>query len=84
MPVPSLLTGPRVEDAMWRSVRWLDRCIAYHEKSGRHKSQNLFAIVQGGLDERLRGLCLDEMVKRKEHVPGYGSTAGTSVRSNGV
>lgn len=69
--VPALLTGPRVEEAMWRSVRWLDRCIAFHEASGKNKTQNLFAIVQGGLDERLRGLCLDEMVKRKDHVPGY-------------
>ena len=69
--VPALLTGPRVEEAMWRSVRWLDRCIAFHEASGKSKTQNLFAIVQGGLDARLRGLCLDEMVKRKDHVPGY-------------
>ncbi|KAI5117780.1 hypothetical protein M0805_000423 [Coniferiporia weirii] len=69
--VPSLLTGPRVEEAMWRSVRWLDRCIAFHEKSGRMKRQNLFAIVQGGLDTRLRDLCLDEMVKRQDHIPGY-------------
>ncbi|KAL5528153.1 hypothetical protein ACEPAF_7289 [Sanghuangporus sanghuang] len=69
--VPSLLTGPRVEEAMWRSVRWLDRCIAYHEKSGRHTRQNLFAIVQGGLDKRLRESCLDEMIGRREHVAGY-------------
>ena len=56
---------------MWRSVRWLDRCIAYHEKSGRQSKQNLFAIVQGGLDTRLRDLCLDEMIGRREHVAGY-------------
>lgn len=69
--VPSLLTGPRVEEAMWRSVRWLDRCIAHHKKSGRSSRQNLFAIVQGGLDPRLRELCLDEMIKRHDDVPGY-------------
>ncbi|EJD03313.1 Queuine tRNA-ribosyltransferase [Fomitiporia mediterranea MF3/22] len=69
--VPSLLIGPRVEEAMWRSVRWLDRCITFHEESGKNKTQNLFAIVQGGLDTRLRELCLEEMIKRKEHVPGY-------------
>jgi len=70
-PVPSLMTGSRVEEAMERSVRWLDRCIAYHEKAERQNVQNLFAIVQGGLDPRLRGICLDEMIKRKEHVAGY-------------
>lgn len=56
---------------MWRSVRWLDRCIAFHEKSGRKDRQNLFAIVQGGLDPRLRELCLEEMIERKNNVPGY-------------
>jgi queuine/archaeosine tRNA-ribosyltransferase len=25
--VPTTTTGPRVEEAMERSVRWLDRCI---------------------------------------------------------
>ncbi|KAH8119543.1 Queuine tRNA-ribosyltransferase [Phellopilus nigrolimitatus] len=69
--VPSLLTGPRVEEATWRSVRWLDRCVAFHEKNGRGKNQNLFAIVQGGLDTRLRDSCLEEMIKRRDHVSGY-------------
>ncbi|KAF8588662.1 tRNA-guanine transglycosylase [Ramaria rubella] len=68
--VPSLTTGLRVEEAMWRSVRWLDRCIARHELQGQ-KSQNLFAIIQGGLDSKLRGICLDEMIKRKDSVAGY-------------
>lgn len=56
---------------MNRSVRWLDRCIQQHEKSGRQDVQNLFAIVQGGLDPNLRDQCLEEMVKRKDHVAGY-------------
>jgi len=56
---------------MWRSVRWLDRCIAAHEASGRTNKQNLFAIVQGGLSHTLRESCLEEMVKRKDRVPGY-------------
>jgi queuine tRNA-ribosyltransferase catalytic subunit len=71
LPVSSLTTGPRVEEAMKRSVRWLDRCIAFHEKSGRQDRQNLFAIVQGGLDHELRDKCLDEMIKRKDKIPGY-------------
>jgi len=31
--VHSKTTGPRVEEAMWRSVRWLDRCIAAHRRT---------------------------------------------------
>ena len=36
---------------MWRSIRWLDRCIEGHK---RKSEQNLFPIVQGGLDVKLR------------------------------
>lgn len=67
----SLTTGPRVGEAMERSVRWLDRCIKHHEGSGKKDTQNLFAIVQGGLDHELRDKCLDEMIKRKDQVAGY-------------
>jgi len=56
---------------MERSVRWLDRCIAQHERSGRQDRQNLFAIVQGGLDPDLREQCLQAMVARKDRVAGY-------------
>ncbi|CAM9495634.1 unnamed protein product [Choristocarpus tenellus] len=66
----------RFEEAMLRSVRWLDRCVAAH---GKPESQNLFAIVQGGLDilpGGLRERCLEEMIKRD--LPGYaiGGLAG--------
>jgi len=54
--VSSTVTGPRVEEAMRRSVRWLDRCIAANRNPER---QNLFAIVQGGLSPDLRRVCLD-------------------------
>lgn len=64
--ISSLVTGPRVEEAMWRSIRWLDRCIEAHKKP---ESQNLFAIIQGGLNPELRKLCVQEMVKRD--TPGY-------------
>ena len=56
---------------MWRTVRWLDRCIEFHKNSGRDDAQNLFAIVQGGLDADLRDKCLDEMIARKDKVAGY-------------
>ena len=71
MTVSSLTTGPRVGEAMWRTIRWLDRCIEHHEKSGKANAQNLFAIVQGGLDEQLRDQCLEEMIERKDRVAGY-------------
>lgn len=67
----SLTVGPRVEEAMWRTIRWLDRCIETHENSGKKDVQNLFAIVQGGLDPELRDQCLDEMIKRRDRVAGY-------------
>lgn len=64
--VHTLTTGPRVEEAMLRSIRWLDRCISAH---GRKSEQNLFPIIQGGLDLSLRQRCIEEMVKRD--MPGY-------------
>jgi len=70
---------------MRRSIRWLDRCIEFHEKSGKANVQNLFAIVQGGLDPLLRDECLDEMIQRHDKVSGYaigglsgGEEKGTS------
>ncbi|XP_076866233.1 queuine tRNA-ribosyltransferase catalytic subunit 1 isoform X2 [Brachyhypopomus gauderio] len=59
--VSSTVTGPRVEEAMRRSIRWLDRCAAANRNPHR---QNLFAIIQGGLNAELRKACLDEMMKR--------------------
>mmetsp|Transcript_69 Transcript_69/g.190 ORF Transcript_69/g.190 Transcript_69/m.190 type:complete len:400 (-) Transcript_69:71-1270(-) len=64
--VSSTTTGPRVEEAMHRTLRWIDRCIAAHR---RKDEQNLFGIVQGGLDPKLRDVCLDAMVERD--LPGY-------------
>ena len=64
--VSSTTTGPRVEEAMHRTIRWLDRCIAAHK---RPHDQNLFPIVQGGLDEDLRRQCARELTKRD--VPGF-------------
>lgn len=54
--VSSTVTGPRVEEAMHRSIRWLDRCITANKNPDK---QNLFAIIQGGLDAELRKKCLD-------------------------
>ncbi|KAM6233264.1 queuine tRNA-ribosyltransferase catalytic subunit 1 [Porphyrio hochstetteri] len=77
--VSSSTVGPRVEEAMRRSVRWLDRCIAAH---GRPRHQNLFAIIQGGLDPTLRSQCLEEMTRRD--VPGFaiGGLSGGEAKSS--
>lgn len=56
----------RVEEAMERSVRWLDRCISAH---ARPRDQYLFPIIQGGLHHDLRDSCLEKMTKRQ--VKGY-------------
>jgi len=71
--VSSTTTGPRVEEAMYRTIRWLDRCWNAHE---RKHDQALFGIVQGGLDYKWRDICLEELVKRD--LPGYaiGGLAG--------
>lgn len=64
--VASTTTGQRVEEACYRTVRWIDRCVDAHVRKG---EQSLFGIVQGGLDGELRAMCCRELVKR--HLPGY-------------
>lgn len=51
----------RFEEARHRTVRWLDRCIEAHKRPDK---QNLFPIVQGGLDEEKRRDCARELIKR--------------------
>jgi queuine tRNA-ribosyltransferase len=41
---------PRVREAMERTHRWADRCLAAHKR----EDQQLFAIVQGGFSPELR------------------------------
>ncbi|XP_016706708.2 queuine tRNA-ribosyltransferase catalytic subunit 1 isoform X1 [Gossypium hirsutum] len=71
--VKTTITGPRIEEAMYRTLRWIDRCIAAHK---RPHDQNLFGIVQGGLDPVLRDICVRGLVDR--NLPGYaiGGLAG--------
>ncbi|KAK9315259.1 tRNA-guanine(15) transglycosylase-like protein [Lipomyces starkeyi] len=71
--VHTLTTGPRVEEAMHRSIRWLDRCIAANKYPER---QNLFAIIQGGLDLDLRRTCCIEMANRDTPGIAIGGLSG--------
>lgn len=63
----------RMKEAMERSVRWLDRCIAAHQNPD---SQNLFCIIQGGLDLGMRKICCEEMVKRDTPGIAIGGLSG--------
>jgi len=63
----------RIKEAMYRSIRWLDRCIAAHKYPDR---QNLFCIIQGGLDLDLRRTCCAEMVKRDTPGIAIGGLSG--------
>jgi queuine tRNA-ribosyltransferase len=63
----------RMREAMHRSVRWLDRCIKAHKKP---ETQNLFCIIQGGLDLEMRKECCEEMVKRGTPGIAIGGLSG--------
>lgn len=62
-----------IKDACDRTLRWIDRCISAHK---RKHDQNLFGIIQGGVDLELRRYCTKEMTKRD--LPGFaiGGLAG--------
>jgi len=72
--VPTTANDPaRFLEATHRTTRWIDRCISAHS---RPQEQNLFGIVQGGLDPELRRLSAAQLVERD--LPGYaiGGLAG--------
>ena len=68
----------RIKEAMHRSVRWLDRCIEAHRKP---QSQNLFCIIQGGLDLDLRRECSREMVARDTPGIAIGGLSGGEAKA---
>jgi queuine tRNA-ribosyltransferase len=61
-----------VAEATWRSVRWAERC----RRASTRTDQMLLAIVQGGLDPKLRRECARELVALD--FPGY-AVGGLSV-----
>ncbi|KAI1497706.1 Queuine tRNA-ribosyltransferase [Biscogniauxia marginata] len=69
----------RMREAMERSVRWLDRCIAAHKKP---TTQNLFCIIQGGLDTAMRRECTKEMVARDTPGIAIGGLSGGEAKSD--
>jgi queuine tRNA-ribosyltransferase len=69
----------RMREAMERSVRWLDRCIAAHAKP---ESQNLFCIIQGGLDVEMRRECTKAMVDRDTPGIAIGGLSGGEAKDD--
>lgn len=70
---------PRITEAMHRSIRWLDRCIAAHKHP---EKQNLFCIIQGGLDLNLRRQCCQEMVARDTPGIAIGGLSGGEAKND--
>jgi len=65
----------RMREAMYRSIRWLDRCIAAHPPEFSTR-QNLFCIIQGGLDLEMRRECVEAMVARDTPGIAIGGLSG--------
>ncbi|XP_043469195.1 queuine tRNA-ribosyltransferase catalytic subunit [Leptopilina heterotoma] len=71
--VSTLTTGPRVEEAMNRTIRWIDRCLSAHQKP---EEQSIFPIVQGGLNTELRTKCAQQLIERKVNGYAIGGLSG--------
>lgn len=69
----------RMREAMERSVRWLDRCIAAHKNP---TTQNLFCIIQGGLDLAMRRECTAEMIARDTPGIAIGGLSGGEAKDD--
>ncbi|KJZ72994.1 Putative queuine tRNA-ribosyltransferase [Hirsutella minnesotensis 3608] len=69
----------RMREAMERSVRWLDRCIAAHMKP---ETQNLFCIIQGGLDLDMRRECTEAMLARNTPGIAIGGLSGGEAKDD--
>ncbi|XP_066580987.1 queuine tRNA-ribosyltransferase catalytic subunit isoform X2 [Prorops nasuta] len=71
--VSSVISGPRVDEATDRTTRWLDRCLASHN---RPDDQNIFPIVQGGLNPQTRMKSASQLVQRKVNGFAIGGLSG--------
>lgn len=71
--VKTTTTGPRVEEAMHRTIRWIDRCL---EANNRNDDQSIFPIVQGGLQCELRKQCAEALTERNVRGFAVGGLSG--------
>src|SRR3954466_8397142 len=58
-----------------RTHRWLDRCLAWHERHG-PEGQVVYGIVQGGVEEDLRRASAQEVAARAVSGIAIGGTLG--------
>jgi queuine tRNA-ribosyltransferase len=58
-----------------RTHRWLDRCLAWHERHG-PEGQVVYGIVQGGVEEDLRRASAQEVAARPVGGIAIGGTLG--------
>lgn len=79
--VSTVTTGPRVEEAMQRTLRWIDRNLAANKNP---HSQNLFPIVQGSIDLDLRQRCLDGMAHKNANGFAIGGLSGGEAKEDFV
>jgi queuine tRNA-ribosyltransferase len=61
--------------SMERTHRWLDRCLAWHERQG-PRSQAVFGIVQGGVHEDLRRAAAERVSAAAVDGLAIGGTLG--------
>ena len=71
---PHTTAPARVEEAMRRTVRWLDRCEAVLPRTS--STQALYGIVQGGLHEEHRRYCAQQLVRRGLQGYAVGGLSG--------
>jgi len=69
----------RLEEATYRTTRWLDRCLSAHENP---EKQSIFPIVQGGLAEKLRTLSASLHLKRKVNGYAIGGLSGGEAKDD--
>ncbi|VVC28439.1 Hypothetical protein CINCED_3A025434 [Cinara cedri] len=69
----------RMEEATYRTTRWLDRCISAHKNT---EKQNIFPIVQGGLKDDLRKLSANLNLERKANGYAIGGLSGGEAKED--
>lgn len=75
----TLKDSNRLEEATYRTSRWLDRCLSAHEKP---ETQNIFPIVQGGLSESLRTLSANLHLEKNVNGYAIGGLSGGESKEN--
>ena len=72
----------RYEEAMNRSIRWLDRCLESNKNL--KEVQALFPIIQGGLNRSLRKQSVEQVVARDTFGIAIGGLSGGEAKEEFV